>query len=266
MTSFVPRRQGLAQRRLLRWVAFLPLCACNGPTIDFDGGLHLPHLDGTIALSNTTLTSIDEIDLATDLDLDSTDAAPWLHGEVEHGSVRLTAWGFHTEASGAGTVTADFGGITAGSAVTSDLDVTLAQGRALFDLVELFGLELGGGLAVQWIDVSLDVDEPTFGLSEEVDVRQPVPLLAARVGHDFEPLLGLPVDAALSVAWIRADVGDLGGGVLDLEALVRARFDRLGLFAGWRTLRVDIDGETDGQEFAGDVDLAGFLFGATLRL
>jgi len=265
MTSSIPRRRRFALQSLLRVALFLPLGGCSGTTFEVDGGLHLPHLDGTIALSNTTLTSIDEIDLATDLDLDSNEAAPWLQGAADLGDLSLSLWGFQTDASGDGTVAADFGDITAGSSVTSQLDVTLVQGRALHDLIEFGDFELCAGIAVQWIDVSLDVDEQTFGLSEAIDVQQPVPLLAARAEQDLEPLLGLPVAAALSVAWIRAEVGDVGGGVLDLEALVRARFDRFGVFAGWRTVQIDLEGAADGQEFAGDVDLAGFLFGATLR-
>jgi hypothetical protein len=243
----------------------LLLGGCATPTLVLDGGLHLPRLDGTIALSNTSLTSIDEVDLATDLNLDSADGAPWLHGEFDSGRFALSGFCFRTETSGSGTVSADFGGITAGSAVTSDLDLTLAQGRALFDVIDFEGLELGAGLALQWIDVALDVDEQTFGLSESVEVRQPVPLLAARAGCDLEPSLGVPLQFEVAAAWIRARVGDLGGGVLDAEAMLHVRHGMLGAFAGWRTLRVDLDGASAGQEFSVDVELAGFLFGASLR-
>lgn len=242
------------------------LSGCVGsPELVLDGGLYAPRLDGALALSNTTLTSLDEVDLDTDLDLGDSDAGPFARAEIDLGGIDLTAWGFATSASGDGKVTADFGNISSGSQVTSELDLTLAQGRVLFDVLERGGFELGAGLAAQWIDTSLAVTETTFGLAESVDLAQAVPLLAARAGFDLGKLGLLPLAIELSAAGIQASFADIEGTILDLEALARLDFGTLGLFAGWRYLLIEIDGMSSGQDFAGDVTLEGFVAGLTLR-
>lgn len=242
----------------------LPGCF-TGPTLLLDAGLYLPALEGDVALANTTLAGGDDIDLTSELDLDDTDATILPRAELDFGPLDLTAWGFTTQSSGSGTATADFGGISAGSDVTSDLDLTLAQARVLFDLVDVGGFELGVGAAAQWVDLDLEVEEIVFGLVESVEVQQAVPLLAARAGFDLEPLTTLPLAVELGVSGLALDVGDLRGTYLDLEALVRAHWSFFGLFAGWRRLQVEFEGESSGQEFDGDVVLEGMVIGATLR-
>ncbi len=46
---------------------------------------------------------------------------------------------------------------------------------------------------------------------------------------------------------------------------MRWRIGVFGLFAGWRHLLVQLDGESDGQAFDGDVTLSGAVAGLTLR-
>jgi len=244
----------------------LAAAGCIGiPTVTIDGGVHALELDGEIGLSNSASTGFDTIDLSSQLDLGDTEYAPIGRVGVDLGRFDFQAWGFTTSTDGSGTVTADFGNITAGSAVESELDLTLAQGRALFDVVDLDFFEAGLGLAVQWIDFDLDVHEQVFGLDESISVQQPVPLLAGRLGVDLGELSPVPVSVELSAAGIWGSYGDLDGAVVDVELLARLQFDLLGFFVGWRQLQIDLEGESGDQAFDGDVTTSGAVLGLTLR-
>jgi len=240
-------------------------CIVGVPTVTIDGGVHALELDGEIGLSNSASTGADTIDLSSQLDLGDTEYAPIGRVGVDLGRFDFQAWGFSSSTDGTGTVSADFGNITAGSSVESELDLTLAQGRALFDVVDLDFFEAGLGLAVQWIDFNLDVHETVFGLDESVDVQQPVPLLAGRVGVDLGELSPIPVSVELSAAGIWGSYGDLDGAVVDVELLARAQFGLLGVFAGWRQLQIDLEGKSGDKTFDGDLTTSGALLGVTLR-
>lgn len=245
----------------------LGTAGCLGGNASFtvDAGVHLPSIDGSLGLSNTTLTDLDEIDLSSQLSLDDADVAPLPRAELDFGFLDLAAWGFTTEASGRGTATADFGDITAGSDVESELALSMVQLRVLGDVIDSGPFQLGVGLAAQWVDVQLDVHEVVFGLDESIDVQQAVPLLAARATFDLGALDLVPLSFELSAAGVKLSYADIDGALLDVEALVRWRFGLFGLFAGWRHLLVQIDGEASGQAFDGDVTLSGVVAGLTLR-
>lgn len=243
----------------------LSAAGCGLPTLTIDGGVHSLTLDGDIGLSNSGSTGFDTIDLTSQLDLDDTEYVPIARVGVDLGRFDFQAWGFSSTTDGTGTVSADFGNITAGSAVESELDLTLAQGRALFDVIDFDFFEAGLGLAVQWIDFDLDVRETVFGLNESIHVQQPVPLLAGRVGVDLGELSPIPLAVELSAAGIWGSYGDLDGAVFDVELLARAQFGMFGVFAGWRQLQIELEGESGDQAFDGDMTTQGALLGVTLR-
>jgi hypothetical protein len=252
--------------RLAALLLLVPAAGCFSlPTLTLDGGFHAVTMDGSIGLSNTSTTDVDTIDLSSQLDLGDTETTPYVRAGLELGPLDVTAWGFTNEASGRGVATADFGGITAGSVVESDLDLTMAQGRLLFDVVNFDLVEAGVGLAVQWVDLQLEVEEEVFGLREAIDVQQPVPLLAARVGVDLGEVTPLPLSVEVAAAGLRASYADIDGTILDLEALARLQWGLFGVFGGWRYLHIDIEGEADGQAFDGDVELTGAIAGLSLR-
>ena len=213
-----PRRSCRTRGALGGLLAALGATGClgNNASLTFDAGVHLPTIDGSLGLSNTTLTDLDEIDLSSELSLDDADVAPLPRAEVDFGFLDLAAWGFATEASGRGTASVDFGGITAGSQVTSDLSLTMGQLRVLGDVIDSEPFQLGVGLAAQWVDVKLDVREVVFGLEEAIDVQQAVPLLAARASFDLGALELVPLSFELSVAGIKLSYADIDGALLDI--------------------------------------------------
>ncbi len=265
-----PTLRPAAGRRLARFAAALATllgsgCIGDNAAFTFDVGVHAPKLDGSLGLASSTLTDLDAIDLSSELSLDDADLAVMPRAELDFGMLDIGAWGFATKASGRGTASADFGDITAGSEVVSDLDLKLGQLRLLCDFLDTPALEVGVGLAAEWVDVQLDVHEVVFGLDESIDVQQAVPLLAARAALDLGALGLVPLSFELAAAGMKATFADIDGTILDVEALLRWRFGAFGVFAGWRYLMIQFDGVSSGQTFNGDVTLSGAVAGLNLR-
>ena len=258
-------RDRLLVRGGLLALAALGGCASEDPLVLIDAGLFAPTFDGTVALSDTTSTSMGDVDVGSDLDLGGTEHVPMVRAEGDLGPFLLTASWFSTSQDGTGFVNADFGDITAGSTVDTEIDASIASGRAIFDFIDTDLVKTGLGVAVDYVDLELRAEEDTFGISEDIDIQQAVPLLAAH-GAVRIPL---PIDMALRLdlhaAGIAAEFGDVDGTMLDLEAVLRGEWSWFGLFAGYRYILVDIEGEIDDEFFDGDVNLSGWQVGLTVR-
>lgn len=238
-------------------------CSSSGPVFTVEGGLFAPTLKGDVGLAASQVTDVNTIDLSSQLDLGNREIVPYLRAELNGAGVDVALSGFRTKDSGTGTVSADFGKITAGSTVDSDLDLGLVHGRVAFDVVDTRYLVLGAGLGADYIDLQLKAQERVFNLTEAVDVKQAIPLLVARA---VVRVPVLPVDFELEASGISGHYQDVDGTLLDVEALLHADVaGPLALFGGWRYVRFDIRGTASGQSFDGKVTLSGFLLGASLR-
>jgi len=258
------RREG--RRFIVAGVALaLPTAGCSSsePLLTVEGAAFAPSLSGKVGLSTTITTDVDTIGLSSDLGLGGTEVVPYLRGEAVAGGFDLAVSGFHTSQSGHGTVTADFGNITAGTNVNTDLDLWLAHGHVAWNFVETQWIDVGAGLGADYVDFKLDAEDPTFALRESVAVRQFVPLVEARTSVRL-PVV--PLDLELSLGAITGTVDQIDGTVIDAEALLHARIaGPLALFAGYRYVHFDIKGTSSSQSFDGDVELSGFMVGASLR-
>ena len=256
---------------LLAGIAFLaagvllPGCMNADPLVSVDAALFAPTFGGDIGLSNTTMTDVASVDLDSDLDLGGTDYVPYVRAEFDFGPLNAMVNGFQTTQKGDGTVTADFGGISAGSTVTTDLDLTMAHGRLVFDLLDMDVLTAGVGLAANWVDMELEARETTFGVDESLDLEQIVPLLAAHVATRIDVPMLIPLRFDLNAAGIALDYKDIDGTMLDLEALLHGELGHFGVFAGYRYVMMDVEGVSSGQEYDGDVTLSGWLIGLNVR-
>lgn len=245
-------------------------CLADTSHFELDVGAFQPQLDGKLGLSSSTTTDVETIDLASQLAIDDADRAPYPRAALDLGAFEFAAYGFKTQSTGRGVVAGDFGDITAGSAVDSDLDFKIGQVRALWDCVDGKALQLGFGLAAEWVDVDFEVTEQVFDLKESIVIRQAIPLIAAHASLDLGGAMpgGLdlvPISVELSAAGLTARFRDLDGTLLDLEGLVRWRLGHFGLFAGWRHLLFQLAGSASDQSFDGNLTISGAVAGLTLR-
>jgi hypothetical protein len=170
-----------AVRRLAVAAALaLPACIEASPNVTIEGGVYAPTLSGNIGLGATVATDVDTIDLDSSLDLGKTEYVPYLRGEFAIAGLDLSLSGFKTSQTGTGTVTADFGDITAGSTVDSKLDLALAHASLCYDVVDTKPFTFGAGIGADYFDLDMDVHNVAFGLDESVQIRQAIPLLVAR--------------------------------------------------------------------------------------
>jgi hypothetical protein len=238
-------------------------CTSSGPLFTVEGALYAPRLSGNVGLASTQVTDVDTIDLASQFDLGNREYVPYLRADLNGARLDFALSGFRTRQSGRGTVTADFGQITAGSTVNSDLDFGLLHARLVVDAIDLKWLVLGAGLGAEYVDLKLDAREPVFALNESVAVRQALPLVVAR-GIVRPP--ALPFDLQLEVGGLTGHYQDVDGTLLDAEALLHWNVaGPFSLFGGYRYLGFRISGHTSSERFDGEVKLAGLLIGATLH-
>ena len=74
------------------------------------------------------------------------------------------------------------------------------------------------------------------------------------------------VSAVVEGGYITADVDDVEGEVLDIEAqLVLHPTDLIEVFVGYRSLELQFDGDIDGDTFDTDIQISGFLVGGGIR-
>jgi hypothetical protein len=238
-------------------------CIDTPPAVTIEGGLYAPTLKGQIGLSTTVVTDVDTIDLDSSLDLGKTEYVPYLRGEFALAGFDLALSGFKTSQTGTGTVTADFGDITAGSTVDSKLAIALAHGSLCYDMVDTKPFTFGAGIGADYFDLDMDVHNVAFGLDESVQIRQAIPLLVAR-GVVRTPVI--PLDLQLEVGAITGHVEDLDGTLVDVEALLHCKVvGPLALYGGYRYVHGQFQGSTNNRDFDADVTVSGFLLGATFR-
>jgi hypothetical protein len=238
-------------------------CSSSDPLFTVEGGAFAPSLSGKVGLATSVNTDVNTINLASELGLGSREVVPYLRAELAVAGVDAGLSGFRTSQSGHGTVTADFGNITAGSSVDTKLDLGLAQAHVAFDFVETKWLTIGAGLAADYVDLSLDAVDPVFVLTESIDVRQVIPLVYARTSVRL-PVV--PVDLEVSLGAITGSYQDVDGTVIDFEAMLHGRIGGpVSLFGGYRYVHFDIKGVSNSQSFDGNVVLSGFMLGASIR-
>jgi hypothetical protein len=234
---------------------------CTAYDLRAYAGYQSTELSGTVGLAPTSgPVTIDAIDVEQALGL--TDAAEdvYLRGEAALLSLRVTGSMFRYEQSGTGTLNARFGDLTVGTPVATDAELMSAKGAVSWDL-NLGPLRLSPGVAVNYMDLETTVRATSINAFETVDVDGPIPLLFGQA----EVELG-PVAATLDVGWIEADVEDVDGTMLDIEALLRfTPFPHLEVFAGYRALDIDVAGDADGQQFEGNLEFRGWMVGGGIR-
>lgn len=236
--------------------------ACTSPTVNATPFLASLGVSGDLAIADSSSaavsTSFGQLGLSDD------EAS--LGGIVRVGlaGAELSISGLTIGFDGEGTADGqyDIGGntITAGTAVTSKLDLEMARALFTWDLVPISGVDLGIGLGASLIDVDLELQEIGGAGRIATDQLVPVPMLGARAAWTWGP-----VD-------LRADVGGLlvefdgdSATIIDGELSAAVELLDIGdLVVGYRTMRIDVEYEDANSLVNTDIDLEGYYFGVKL--
>jgi hypothetical protein len=255
----------------MRWPSLccpaLLLCAsCGTETwfVEVDVGYTQQQFSGTAGLAPTgggLAPSQTTVDLENELGLDDAIGSPYGRVQAGLGSWGLTASGFVLSDNADGRVTRQFGNITVGTDVRTDVEMINVKGAVTYDVLDTTYLTISPGLAVNYLDFDVSVSAPSLGISERLQAEAPVPMLFGQVSSR----VGI-VSLTLEGGWITADVGDADGTFLDIEAILRLHLG-LGthLFTGYRYIDVDTNGIASGQRFDADFSVRGWVLGLGYR-
>lgn len=242
-------------------LSLLLLGSCGSAGLKLFVGYTQVEMSGMVAL-DTSVGGVDlgtvQVDLQDDLGLDDEVGSPYARAEVDLGLIVLTGSGFIYDEQSTGTLSVDFGDITVGSTVESDIEITNFKGAITFDIIDLGPLRLSPGVAVDVFDIDMTITATApVVASEHVEITTPVPMLFLQTELDLGP-----VGATLDMGWMSLDLGDVKGTWLDIEGLATfALFPPFEIFAGYRFISIDTDGDADGQAFEVDIELQGWILG-----
>ena len=234
------------------------LPGCTGFEMRGYGGYTSTELSGNVGLAPTgNVTQPVNADVDSAFGLGDAEDSFYLRAEAALTFLRFTASAFQHNGTGNGTLNVNFGDLTIGTPVSSDLEMTSAKAALSFDILNLGVFRLSPGVAVDYIDMDTTVRATTVNAFETVSVNAPVPMPFLQLEGD----LGF-VAATLEGGWIHLNLDDAGGTFFDIEGLLRVQpFRHVELFAGYRYISIDADGDADGQDFRADLVLQGWMVG-----
>lgn len=217
-------------------------------------------LDGDLGYQNGSTSANIQQDIESAFGLGDDQGAPYGRVMVDVGVPVLAVSGFQFDESGTGVLQANFGDVPAGLGVNSEFEMINAKASLAFQ-IDLGPVAIAPGLAVDYFDLQVDVQDVFGAFQESVDLAGPVPMLFLRAEAD----LGF-VAAVVEGGYMEIDVDDVTASLLDLEAMLELRPTTLiHVFAGYRLLNLVADGEIDGDTFDTDFTLSGFFVGGGLR-
>jgi hypothetical protein len=186
---------------------------------------------------------------------------PYVRAQIDLGVPVITASGFMFDEQGQGTLTANFGNITAGTDVLTDIDFANVKASLGFK-IPLGPVSLTPGVAVDYIDLHLVVQDTLAIVTEDIDVQAPIPLLFLAANVDLG-VLGVTGE----VGWIEIpDYQGVDGTFWDAELLAEVRLSpALHVFGGYRIIGLDAVGDVDNQDFATDLTVSGWIVGGGFR-
>lgn len=245
-------------------LALFGSCAAPQLTVMVNHGPITP--DGEIQVDDVGSPATSR-NTASDLGLDDDEGTLAGRVDLKFGSPHLTLSTQTTSWEGDGTLSADFGGITASTAVSSELDLGLHRAVITFDMIPTDFVEFGLGLGATLVDFNATVTDDLGAVSEKVDESVPVPVLAARLGGRIWIF-----DAEALVSGLSADIdGDEATYLeLDLNGKIAFLGSHGGLSGsvviGYRRVDLEIDYDDDTEEVHADLTFDGPYFGLQLGL
>lgn len=261
MTKGLSLRSGLAACTLLMLVA---LGACTPFAATADAGYGRFALDGKFGyVSGSSATSVDQ-DVREAFGLGDDQGVPYARAQVDFGAMQWSVSGFSFEDSGTGTLQEQFGSspvLIAGTPVRSEFELWTLKGGFAFEIPIVPGtLSISPGVAVEYVDVHVRVQDLISIATEDADLRAPLPLPFVRAQGGFGP-----ITATAEVGYIKVSVEDVDVSLLDVEAMLRVNpLPLLHFFLGYRWFAFEGDGRVDGDTVNADLTLGGFVIGGGL--
>jgi hypothetical protein len=235
------------------------LAACStAPAVSARLGYASVAIGGKLALADGAAVA-NEQDIETAFGLGSERGSGYVQVAADFGVPELAASGFWLHDRGAGVLTESFGGLAAGTTVTSDLDLGIAK------LTGAFGIPIGPVTIAP--GALLDVIAIDFRASatpsdrEEVDEIVAVPMPFVRVHVPWGRW-----QASADLAWIDAALLGADGRFADLEGTIAYEVaPRIDLFGGYRFVSADAAGSSSTDAVGIDLDLRGWIAGLGIR-
>lgn len=239
----------------------LLLAACAGQTYRANVGPLFVRTTGKVSLQNST----NSLELGRHNNIDDnfggsgTTAVPYVRLQTDKDlhRVRVTGWGL--DDSGTGTLKNDFGVISAGSQVSSSLQMYAIGGTYGYSLLRREHLRVAIGAELNFY--SLDVSARSGALNESVKTSVLVPMPYAEVEAMWDRFA-----FGLNGAFMSADLGDANGQYIDTEAYGRWQAgENFDITAGYRYLSIDAWGTADSRDFDADVKAQGIFVTAGVK-
>jgi hypothetical protein len=242
-------------------VATLP--SCFQLEVSAHAGYAQLAVDGDLGYVSGAAPAAISQDLESAFGLGDDQGRPYARVALDTGVQVIAVSAFTFEESGTGVLEASFGDsgtLVAGTSVRSDLELWNAKASYAFEL-ELGPVSIAPGICANYLDLDLRVRD-LIGLADErAELQAPVPMAFVRgtVG------LGV-VSGVVEIGYMAIDVDDVDTEFLDVEVLAMVHpTPLLDLFAGYRLLALDAEGEIDGDAFDADLQVGGFVVGGGVR-
>ena len=187
------------------------------------------------------------------LNVGDSETSPYirLQGDKDKHRIRFDGFGIDTE--GAGILDGAFGGLVAGSQVSTSMEFFAISGNYGYQIARGKNYRVAVGAEVAFY--SLDVGARSAVGRETVQTEGFVPMPFAEV----EGLFG-PFTLGANAAVMDVDLGDAGGFWFDAEAYLRfqitQRFDVMG---GYRYIQTDVEGQAGDRDFEADIYVQGLF-------
>jgi hypothetical protein len=250
-------------RLLVAGLVLATLPACFGFEVEAQAGYSQLALDGDLGYTSGANNVAVSQDIESAFGLGDDQGTPFLRAKMDLGVPVLSVSAFRFEDEGTGRLEADFGDvpfIPGGTPVASTVDLLSAKTALAFD-IPLGPVTLSPGIAVDYVDLDINVRDLIGIASEQVELQAPLPLLFARGQVD----LGV-VSGVLEIGYAAVDIDDVEAALLDVEALAIVRpTELLELFVGYRLISLEVDGEVDGDTVDADLELSGWMIGGGVR-
>lgn len=241
------------------------LIGCSGPSARVQAGFFSGELSGNATLEAQTATANAPIRAAADVEsglgLSEPQGSIYLRLEGDSGPVRVTASALKYENAGTGRLDGDFGDITAGTNVSSSVELGVGKVEFTFDVLDLGVFRLSPGIGVDVFDLDASVTEQVTGQRERIDSLVAVPIVSVQ----SELRIG-PASLVVDVGGMDARVDQYGGQFWDAEGMLLIEpVEHVEFFAGYRWLSIDANGEADGRDTTIDLELGGWFVGGGMR-
>lgn len=203
-----------------------------------------------------------KVDVEDELGIDAPNDSVLLAAALPTPFGRLGASSFWLEQDGGGRLGSPFGDIAAGSQVATELSFLNVKGYWVYDVVDTPVVRLAPGVALQFIDLELEVVDRSGGTQrEDAEFFVPIPLLFL----DGDVQVG-PLNVSAQGGGMSAHVGDGGGIHWDFEGRVSfVPAESVEVFAGYRLLTIDARGTAGSRDADLDLRIDGWFVGGGFR-